>query len=146
MIQMTREGVAQTKPVDPYRRNKAVMMASMGGVSTTQYGESAVSCGSGDMILTGISDGCWTGVCGVDFGEKTVQCLEVTVRGTAGGCVKVCLDSPQGEEVCIAPLIPESAHRLTACRESVNKKLKGIHDLYFIFLGEGYEVYDWRFV
>ncbi|MDE6363648.1 MAG: family 43 glycosylhydrolase [Lachnospiraceae bacterium] len=145
-IQATREGAAQTKPIDPYRRNKAVMMASMGGVTTTQYGESAVSCGSGEMILTGISDGSWVGLCGVDFGEKTVQCLEMTVRGTGSGYVKVCLDSLQGEELCIVKLTPDGIHRTTVCTAAINKKLKEIHDLYFVFLGEGYEVYDWRFV
>ena len=146
MIQMTREGVAQTKPVDPYRRNKAVMMASMGGVSTTQYGENAVNCGCGDMILSGISDGSWVEVCGADFGEKTVNAFEITVRGTAGGYVRVCLDSPQGEEVCIAELIPDGMCRLTVCTAAINKKIKGIHNLCFVYLGEGYEVYDWRFV
>ncbi len=146
MIQATRAGVAQTKPFDPYRTNKAVTMASMGGVATTQYSERAVCCGSGEMILTGISDGSWIHLSNVDFGEKTAQRLEMTVRGTTGGYAKVYLDSPQGEEVCSVELVPKDAQRLTTCAVSINRQIQGIHDLWFVFVGEGYEVYDWRFV
>lgn len=52
-IQATREGVAQTQPFYPYCKHKAVTMAAMGGITTTQYGEDAVKYGSGEMLLTG---------------------------------------------------------------------------------------------
>ncbi|MBO5031038.1 MAG: family 43 glycosylhydrolase [Lachnospiraceae bacterium] len=145
MIQATREGVAQLKGFDPYRPNKAVTMAAMGGIETTQYGESAVNCGSGDMIVTGISDGSWIKVCGVDFGERTAQTLELSVRGHAKGFVKVCVDDIQEEAVCIAELTPESDTALTTCTAKISSSPSGIHDLYFVFMGEGYEVYDWEF-
>ncbi len=145
-IQATREGVAQTQPVHPYRKHKAVTMAAMGGITTTQYGEDAVKYGSGEMLLTGISDGSWIQLCGVDFGEKMVQCLEMTVRGTQGGCVKAYLDSPHGTCLCETALIPGDTQEFTVCKGIVNRRLNGIHDLYFVFQGEGYEVYDWRFV
>ena len=118
----------------------------MGGITTTQYGEDAVKYGSGEMLLTGISDGSWIQLCGVDFGEKMVQCLEMTVRGTQGGCVKAYLDSPHGTCLCETALIPGDTQELTVCKGIVNKQVNGIHDLYFVFQGEGYEVYDWRFV
>lgn len=145
-IQATREGVAQTQPFYPYCKHKAVTMAAMGGITTTQYGEDAVKYGSGEMLLTGISDGSWIQLCGVDFGEKMVQCLEMTVRGTQGGCVKAYLDSPHGTCLCETALIPGDTQELTVCKGIVNKQVNGIHDLYFVFQGEGYEVYDWRFV
>lgn len=145
-IQATREGVAQTQPFQPYRKHKAVTMAAMGGIITTQYGEDAVKYGSGEMLLTGISDGSWVQLCGVDFGEKMVQCLEMTVRGTQGGCVKAYLDSPHGTCLCETALMPGDTQEFTVCKGVVNKQVNGIHDLYFVFQGEGYEVYDWRFV
>lgn len=145
-IQATREGVAQTQPFYPYCKHKAVTMAAMGGITTTQYGEDAVKYGSGEMLLTGISDGSWIQLCGVDFGEKMVQCLEMTVRGTQGGCVKAYLDSPHGTCLCETALIPGDTQEFTVCKGIVNRRLNGIHDLYFVFQGEGYEVYDWRFV
>ncbi len=144
-IQATREGVSQIKTFDPYRTNKASTIAAMAGITTTQYGESAVNSGSGDMIVTGITDGSWIMVSGVDFGGKTIKTLEVSVRGTAKGCVKVCLDDLHGEELCIAELTPESVGTLTACITTVGKQVRGIHDLYFVFTGEGYEVYEWKF-
>ena len=145
-IQATREGVAQTQPFQPYRKHKAVTMAAMGGITTTQYGEDAVKYGSGEMLLTGISDGSWVQLCGVDFGEKMVQCLEMTVRGTQGGCVKAYLDNPHGTCLCETALMPGDTQEFTVCKGVVNKQVNGIHDLYFVFQGEGYEVYDWRFV
>lgn len=144
-IQATREGVAQIKAFNPYRTNKAVTMTAMGGIMTTQYGESAVDCGSGDMIVTGISDGSWIEVSDVDFAERTVGTLKVSVRGAGSGCVRVCLDSLQGEEVCLVELLPAYADALTICTAAVKKCLGGIHDLYFVFMGEGYEVYTWEF-
>jgi len=144
-IQATREGVPQLKAFDPYRTNKASTMAAMAGLMTTQYSEGAVQSGSGDMIVTGISDGSWIMVSGVDFGGKTVKKLEMSVRGTAKGYVRVCLDSPQGEELCIAELVPAGADTLTVATAAVGKRVRGIHELYFVFMGEGYEVYEWRF-
>ena len=144
-IQATREGVAQIRAFDPYRTNKACTIAAMAGITTIQYGEDAVRSGSGDMIVTGISDGSWIMVSGVDFGGKMVKELKMSVRGIAKGYVKVCLDSLKGEELCIAELTPESADMLIICTAAVGKRVGGIHDLYFVFMGEGYEVYEWKF-
>ncbi|MDE7323498.1 MAG: family 43 glycosylhydrolase [Lachnospiraceae bacterium] len=146
MIQATREGVAPIKAVNPYCTNKAVTMAAMGGVTTTQYGECAMRCGSGDMIVTDISGGSWIEVGNVDFGERTVKTLEISVRGTGSGWVRVCLDGLQGEEACLVELLPVSADVLTVCTAAVKKCLSGTHDLYFVFMGEGYEVYTWEFM
>lgn len=144
-IQATREGVPQMKAFDPYCTHKAATIASMAGITTTQYSESAINSGSGDMIVTGITDGSWIMVSGVDFGGKMIKTLEMSVRGTAKGYVKVCLDNLQGEELCIAELAPESAEMLTVCITAVGKQVSGMHDLYFVFAGQGYEVYEWKF-
>ncbi|MEZ3429435.1 MAG: family 43 glycosylhydrolase [Lachnospiraceae bacterium] len=144
-IQATREGVPPIKAFDPYRTNKAVTMTAMGGIMTTQYGECALRCGSGDMIVTGISDGCWIEVSNVDFGDRKARTLEVSVRGSKSGCVRVFLDSLSGEEMCLVELLPASTDILTVCSAAVRKCPDGIHDLYFVFMGEGYEVYTWEF-
>lgn len=145
LICATREGVEQVRTFDPYRRNKAVTMTAMGGINTTQYGENAIKCGSGDMIVTGISDGSWIKVSGVDFQENRASTFEMSVRGKTNGFVKVCLDSIKGDAVCIAELVPKSEIALTNCITELNNIPSGIHDIYFVFMGEGYEVYDWEF-
>lgn len=144
-IQATRKGVPQIKAFDPYRTNKAATIAAMAGITTAQYGERAINSGSGDMIVTGITNGSWIMVSGVDFCGKMIKTLEMSVRGAKKGYVRVCLDNPRGEELCIAELVPKSTQMLTVCITAIGKKVSGIHDLYFIFMGENYEVYEWKF-
>lgn len=139
----TREGVTQLKNFDPYQKTKAVTMASMAGIETVQYGEVAKTYGSGDMVVTGMTDGSWVCVRGVDFKEKTVDSVMFSVCGNGSGKIHVCLDAPDATPVCTVD-VKANGSELSECTADIKKSLGGKHDLYFVFEGEGYQVYEWE--
>ncbi len=140
----TRHGVQQTKAFDPYREIPAVTMSNNAGIKTTQYGEIAKKYGSGEMILTGIQDGAWTSLSGVDFGNNGASSISVGVLGSGQGKIKVCLDLPSGEEVGVVDVDVDSKEPVTMSAE-FDESITGKHDIYFVFEGEGYQVYSWEF-
>lgn len=146
----TRAGVAQLKLVDPYTEIKAVTLSNSAGVTTKQYGETAKKCGSGDMILSDIKSGAWTSVSGVDFGttgaseiEFTVNVKETNVNSDYRGAIKVCLDTPSAEAVGYAVIENEKAEGVKVVA-SFDQPVTGQHNVYFIYAGEGYDVYSWQ--
>lgn len=48
--------------------------------------------------------------------------------------------------MCTAALVPGGRDVPATCTVPVDRQISGTHDLYFVFLGEGYELYEWRFV
>ncbi len=140
----TRKGVGQLKPVNAFEEVSAVTMANSAGITTVQYGMEAEKYGSGEMILSGITDGSWTNVSGVDFGVNGSNCISVKLRGEDGGKIHVMIDSPKGEE---AGTIEFSAPggRFKAIRTTLDEKIVGIHDLFFVFEGKNYEMLAWKF-
>ncbi|WP_029232289.1 glycoside hydrolase family 43 protein [Butyrivibrio sp. VCB2006] len=146
----TRAGVAQLKALNPYEEVKAVTLSNASiGLKTKQYGDVAKKCGSGDMILCDISNGAWTSVSGVDFGTDgakeiafTLNVKETNPNGDYRGAIKVCLDSPSGEAVGCAVIANEKADNVEAIAE-FTEPVTGEHNVFFVYAGEGYEVYSW---
>lgn len=144
VIRQTASGREQLKNVDPYRENNAANMAMNAGLDTAPLEDGE----PGTMILTGIDSGDYMKVQGVDFGENGPESLECLLRAEAGAdlsscAVRVCVDMPWGD--VIACLNPEAGEGFTACRASLEKKITGVHDLYFVFGGSGYEMKSWKF-
>ena len=155
----TREGVKQRRYVDPYVETKAVTMSNAAGVATRQYGEEAVKYGSGDMILTAVRSGSWVQISGADFGTEPARLVEVMVKRADGrkadkikGKILVCLDSPEAKpieeiEVDMEPVKGVgTGEELIKISNRLDTGAAGIHDLYFVFEGEGFEFYSWKFV
>lgn len=148
IIRQTADGREQLKKVDPYRENSAVNMAMNAGLDTAPAPDGV----SGSMVLTGVDNGDYLKVQGVDFGEKSPWTLEVWLKageGTDDSCgVCVRLDLPKGEAIVTLPL-QESGETDEAgfvkCQAALEKEVTGVHDLYFLFSGSGYEVKSWRF-
>ena len=144
VIRQTASGREQLKNVDPYRENNASNMAMNAGLDTAPLEDGE----PGTMILTGIDSGDYMKVQGVDFGENGPESLECLLRAEAGAdlsscAVRVSVDMPWGD--VIAWLNPEAGEGFTACRASLEKKITGVHDLYFVFGGSGYEMKSWKF-
>lgn len=144
VIRQTASGREQLKNVDPYRENNAANMAMNAGLDTAPLEDGE----PGTMILTGIDSGDYMKVQGVDFGENGPESLECLLRAEAGAdlsscAVRVSVDMPWGD--VIAWLNPEAGEGFTACRASLEKKITGVHDLYFVFGGSGYEMKSWKF-
>ncbi len=145
----TKAGVAQLKPLDPYTEVKAVTLSNAAGINTKQYGDVAKECGSGDMILTGISSGAWTSVSGADFGTEgaheiafTVNVKETDPDSEYRGAIRVCLDSPSSEAVGYAIIENEKKDNMEVVA-SFEEPVTGQHSVYFVYAGEGYDVYSW---
>ncbi len=138
----TRAGVEQLRSVDPYKEVKAVTISHAAGINTKQYGDVAKECGSGDMILSGLSDGAWTGVSGVDFGDAGAKKIVFKAQGTGAGNIRVCLDLPSADPVAVAD-VNAPGKELMEVSADFAETVTGKHNVYFVFEGEGFEVYSW---
>ena len=147
----TRRGVEQVKSFDPYKETKAVTMSNAAGIATRQFGENAVKYGSGDMIVTDITEGGWISVTGVNFGQDGAKRISVSALGSGkradGSSAKilVCLDSPEEKPVGAVDVGAEDSNGLVTISADFGVNLVGRHDVYFVFEGEGYEFYSWKF-
>ena len=140
----TKRGVQQTKAFDPYKEIPAVTMSNNAGIKTTQYGEVAKKYGSGEMILTGIEDGAWTSLSGVDFGNEGATSVSAKLLGNGQGKIKICLDLPSGTELGVID-VDVDTKKLQTITADFEEPITGKHDVYFVFEGEGYQVYSWGF-
>ncbi len=140
----TRKGVAAVGTLDPYKEVSAVTIGNAAGIDTVQYGESAVKYGSGDMILTGIHDGSYSGVFEADFSGKKASKIVMSVRGNGNGAVKVALDLPGNAAIAYIPVDVSSDEFTEISAELINVP-EGVHSVYFVYSGEGYEVRSWKF-
>ena len=140
----TKGGVKPVGTLDPYSEVSAVTIGNAAGIQTVQYGESAVKYGSGDMILTGLHDGSYTGVYAVDFGDGSAKEIVFKVRGEGSGAIRVSLNMPGGTAIAYVPVNApgaEFAEVRAALEENVPA---GEGALFFTYAGEGYEVLSWQ--
>ena len=140
----TRHGVDQTKAFDPYKEIPAVTMSNCADIKTTQYGEVAKKYGSGEMVLTGIQDGSWTSLSGVEFGNSGASAVDIKVLGNGEGSIRICLDTPSSDEAIVIPVSVDSKEPVVVHCE-LDEKVTGTHNVFFVFEGEGYQVYSWEF-
>ncbi|MBO6241233.1 MAG: family 43 glycosylhydrolase [Butyrivibrio sp.] len=141
----TRHGVEQIKSFDPYKEIPAVTTSNMAGLTTTQYGEVSKKYGSGEMVLTGIQDGAWTSLSGVEFGNVGASAVDVKVLGSGEGFIRICIDTPSSDEVAVAHVSADSKEPVTIHCE-LDEKVIGKHNVFFVFAGEEYQVYSYEFV
>ncbi len=141
----TKAGVAQLKSFDPYVETKAVTMSNSSGVQTKQFGDEAKKFGSGDMIVSDMTEGSWISVSGVDFGSTGAQEIEVNVLSKGAGAIKICLDSPAAEAVGYVDLSDVSSDELSSVSAQLERKITGEHTLFFVFSGDDFRLYSWIF-
>jgi arabinoxylan arabinofuranohydrolase len=155
----TRAGAAQVKSFDPYKETKAATMSNAAGISTRPFGAEAEKHGSGDMIVTDIRAGGFIQVSGVDFGAEPATKVEVNVKRAAGfkkdavrGKIHVCVDSPEAEaleevEISMGARKGQDTNEgFMKFSSRLDRVVSGVHDLYFVFEGEGFEFYSWKFL
>ena len=140
----TRAGVAQVGNLNPYETISAVTLGNAAGIKTAQYGETAIKYGSGDMILTGIQDGSWTGVYGADFGGDGAKTLKLMVRGNGSGAIRVGLDKLSATAIGYVK-IEKPGSDFSEVSVTFDEPITGVHDIYFIYAGQDYELLSWKF-
>ena len=142
----TRAGVEQSGYLNPYETQEAETIWNSAGVNTTQYGETSVACGSGNMVVCDIETGSWIGLKGVDFGDKGATEMVASVCGGAEeGVIQIRIDRLMGDIVGYLTIPAGDGVTYT---EQVGKLLEtvtGVHDLYFTFYGSGYSLDTWKF-
>ncbi len=149
-IHQTLKGREQLKYVDAYERNRAVNFAVMGGVDTVPADSTSSYYGSGNMALGDIQSGDFVKTAGVDFGSTSPVSFEMTFRNQgdlkASGAVEIRIDSEEGEilgYLSVSDL--QEGREFTEYTAELSGRAQGVHDLYFIFAGEGYEIEEWQF-
>ncbi|MCX4305305.1 MAG: glycoside hydrolase family 43 protein [Acetatifactor sp.] len=144
-IPQTMTGREQLKYVDAYADNSGVNMAVQAGLDTVCLEDGQT------MVLTGIDSGDYMKVQGVDFGEEPAVGVEILLRKVSESeepCViQVKTDALFGD---IAGYVPveqqgDAEDGFYRCRIALEQELTGVHDVYFVFCGSGYEVKSWRF-
>lgn len=149
IIKQTSDGRTQLKKVNPYGENSAVNMAVNAGLDTAPAEDGR----AGSMVLTGIDTGDYLKVQGVDFGETAPGVFEGWLKKTASSedtcVVRVNVDAPWGEVVAYLSVEGEGtetgADGFAKYQVKLEKEITGVHDLYFVFSGSGYEMKAWRF-
>ena len=151
IIQQTLTGREQLKYVDAYAENRAANFAVMGGVDTVAADSVANECGCGDMALGDIQSGDFIKIAGVDFGNTIPSSFSATVRNAtdiqAEGIIRISIDSLDGEVLGYLPISDVPAgDNFTELTAQLTGKADGVHDLFFVFSGEGYEIESWQFI
>lgn len=145
VIRQTTSGRQQLKNVDAFAKNSAVSMALQAGLDTEALDN------AGNMVLTAIDSGDYFKVQGVDFDGQTAAALELVLRktGEAKEPCAVCVraDTLFGEAFVFVPLewTAEDGEEFVTCQAQLYQEISGVHDLYFVFSGSGYQLKEWHF-
>jgi len=147
IIKQTTKGREQLSFVDPYIENSATMIAVQGGVNTTAADAIATFYGAGAMALANMDEGAFVKVRGVDFGatSPTSVTAMLKVAGGGEGAIQIRVDSLDGEIVGYVNVDRLTGVEYEAYTSELDTKITGVHDLYFIFCGDGYRVMSWKF-
>lgn len=147
-IKQSYAGREQLKYVDPYRENSAVNVALLAGMTTASISAERPN----EMVLSGITDGSYIRVTGVDFGAEGPKSLEVKFRKTSDSAqpaaIEVRLDKLFKEVLGYVPLEVSGeadADGFYTAAATLDQSTNGIHDLYLVFAGEDLEVKSWQF-
>ena len=122
----------QIEPFDPYRRVEAETMAWGYGLKTRKDAERGI-------VVNGIDAGEYLLVKGVDFGARGARTLTACVQAAQAAGIEVRLDAPDGPLAGTLKLRPGKGWTKQNARLN---GAKGVHDLYFVFTGGGFE-WDW---
>lgn len=145
-VKMTLEGVKQLVSVNPFEVVDATCASHLAGLSPKAADELTEKTGAGKMALDEIKSGAWVRVTGVDF-KDGASTFTVTVRNVAGNqnAIDVRIDGFEGESLATIALEETDNQEFREVTVTLEKGVSGVHDLYFVFAGEGYQVSTWRF-
>lgn len=131
-VEMTRDGLRQLHPVDPFKRNEAETMAK-GWVVQTQ----PISAGSKNRVVSEINDGDYIVVKGVDF-KQGARSFEASVACSGkGGVIEVRLESERGILLCSLPVADTGGWDKWQTLSAKTQKQGGVADLYLVFRSKG---------
>lgn len=130
--------INQIEPFNPFRRVEGETMAWGWGLKTTPL--------SGhNQTLTGIDNGEYLMLKGVDFGKKGAKAITMNCASVKGGRVTLRTDSTDGPVIGTVDITSTGSMDNYKDFHAKLKKTKGLHDLYFCFEGDGNDLFniDW---
>jgi arabinoxylan arabinofuranohydrolase len=135
-----RSGLVRAGNFDPYQTVEAETSAVQAGLSFVESG--------GRMVVTDIHNGDWLAIHGVDFAEgaKTFT-ARVKAPASGAGAMQLRLDSLEGETAAYAWFKlkdGEPAGGFSTVTIDLPQTISGVHDLVFVFYGEGWEFDHWK--
>lgn len=131
--------LTSVKPFDPYQRVEAETMAWGFGLKTIPNGVR-------NMSVTNVDNGEYICLRDVDFGKKGAKEFSASVASKKGNAtIKVRIDSKDGKvigELPISSTGSDDVYKLYTCKL---EKVKGIHDLYLTFEGNGEGLFNFDY-
>lgn len=133
-----------TKPVanlNPYIRTEAETMAWEVGVETTSDSKTRV-------YVTDVDNGDYIKVRSVDFGKGVKSFGASVASASQGGKIEIHTDSLSGPLIGTCMVENTGDWHKWVTKRCIISKTKGIHDLYFMFIGDNEKLFNfdwWRF-
>lgn len=147
MVNATRKGVSPITTLNPFETQQAETIACQGGIETVPADATSKYYGSGNQALNIVKSGSWIAVRNVDFGKEGASSFTTSVMNNSRtpGVLKIVLDTLEGEAqgYCVIPSSTDEAFNTVTC--TLDKNISGIHDVYFIFAGNKYQIDTWKF-
>ena len=145
-INATKTGVRQLSNFDPYKVTEAETFSNMAGLKTVAINEASTTYGSVNMAVSDISNGDWSEVSGVDFGNEAPKTFTAKVASNLeGNYIKICADKADGQ--CLGYVkLPNtgSEDKYEEVKADITG-ITGVHDLYFVYAGKGFQFDSWSF-
>ena len=146
-ILMTWMGREQLKYVDAYTNNIASNLANQAGIRMVPADGTSSYFGCGNYAVGDIHKGDWMKVQGVDFKDVSAKTLSFFAKGVNSDAeVQVRIDTPNGEAIALVKLHAVEGDEFVEYKADLLQEVTGVHNLFFIFDGEGFEFGSWRFM
>jgi arabinoxylan arabinofuranohydrolase len=144
-ISGTMAGVAQVGRLDPYLVTEAETIGVMAGINVTEDADAS------SQAVTEIHSGDWLACYGVDFGSSGAKQFfcRVKVPQTSLGAIPIRIDSLDGPiagYVSLKLAEGEAGGDYSELTVDLLQPITGVHDLIFVFYGEGWTFDQWRFL
>jgi len=135
----TRKGAAQSGRFNPYELTSAATIGNQAGINTVSGGQG--------MKVTGIDSGDWIALYGVDFGSgaREFSCRVTPAEWppeSGRGVIQIKLDGLDGKPIGYVNVEPGKPEITVKLLQTVT----GVHDLVFVFYGQGYDFEQWQFL
>ncbi|WP_207533985.1 glycoside hydrolase family 43 protein [Desertivirga arenae] len=139
-IAPTKEGVKPVSNLNPFIRQEAETIAWEEGIEVGESMEAGI-------YVTEISNGDHIKLRSVDF-KKGAKGFQANVASVAGGNIEIHLDSLEGVLLGSVEVKNTGGKESWATVSAAMKKVKGVHDLYFVFKGGQGDLFNfnwWKF-
>ncbi|MCI5730769.1 MAG: carbohydrate-binding protein [Eubacterium sp.] len=155
-INPTYEGPSQIQNFDPYKDTKgkkkyinATTVGSSAGVDTLRDDTQVkYSINGSPMVLNNIDTGDWTCIKKVDFGQAGCKSFGAEVKVDSDVCrIELFIDDPTklANQVGAIDIMESTNGNYVIKNVKTTKAITGVHDVYFVFRGYGFNVASWMF-